>query len=83
MGIKTKVMIGDETIEGEEIGFSADKEDWNIYKLDDGTKIKFKTVVIKIIRTNKRHPLKNDPIYSIETRHIADASVPEALKIKD
>jgi len=82
MGIKTKVEIMGKLVEGEEIEFEPIKEDWNIYKLKDDTTIKIKTVVSKVIRTNERHPTRNDPIYSVSSQNVVEAEVPEKLKLE-
>ena len=82
MGIKTKVKIGDEWVEGEEINFHAEQDDWHIYKLEDGTTVKLKVIVTKIIRTEKWNPNLNDPIYSISSNTIVETIVPENLKRK-
>jgi len=83
MGIKTKVKIGDKFVDGEELEFKPKKEEWNIYEAEDGSIIKVKVVVSKIIRTNEKHPLRNDPIYSVSSQTIVDARVPEKLKMED
>ena len=80
MGVKTKLLIGDEWVEGEELEFNPKQEDWNIYELEDGTIIKFKAVVTKVIWTEKRHPVRNDPIYSVSSASVVEAIVPNKLK---
>jgi hypothetical protein len=80
MGIKTEVKRGDQWIKGEEMEFTPKKEEWNIYKLEDGTIIKLKTIVTKIIKLNIRHPVTNDPIFSINSQNIAEAIVSIATK---
>ncbi|MDW7761652.1 MAG: hypothetical protein SCM96_13590 [Acidobacteriota bacterium] len=80
MGIKTKVLIGDEWVEGEEIEFRPKQEDWNTYELEDGSIIRFKAIVTKVIRTEKRHPVRNEPIYSVSSTNVVEAIVPDKLK---
>jgi len=80
MGIKTKVKKGDLLINGEEVEFSVEKEDWNTYKLQDGTTIKFKSVVTKIIKLDLPNPQTNDPIYSVNSQNVVVAIVPEDKK---
>jgi len=82
MGIKTKVKIGEEWVNGDEIDFKVKQDDWNIYELEDGTTIKLKTVVTKIIRTEKWHAQRNDPIYSVSSNTVVECTVPENLKRK-
>ncbi len=82
MGIKTKVKIGDEWVNGEEINFQVEQDDWHIYKLEDGTIVKLKVLVTKIIRTEKWNPNLNDPIYSVSSSIVIETIVPENLKRK-
>lgn len=83
MGIKTKVKIGDEWVTGEELNFKTKQDDWSIYELEDGTIIKLRTIVTKIIRTEKWHAQRNDPIYSVASNNVIEAIVPEKLKRRD
>nr|MBC8520613.1 hypothetical protein [Methanomicrobia archaeon] len=48
--LKVRLPNGRE-IEAMDVDFETKKEDWNEYKLEDGTVLKFKTVVSSIIRT--------------------------------
>jgi len=82
MGIKTKVKIGEDWVDGEEMQFTMEREDWNIYNLEDGTKIKVKLIPTKIVKTDMRHPVRNDPIYSISSSTIVEAEVLESQKKK-
>ena len=83
MGIKTKVLIDGEWVEGEEVQFNPKQEEWSIYELEDGTIIKMKTIVTKVVRTGKFHLTRNDPIYKVSSHNIVEAEVPDKLKRKD
>jgi len=69
--------------EGEEVDFANEKEEWNIYKLSDGSTLKVKLVLINVVRSrNKYDPLGN-PIYGITSQNIVKVlNVPEKLKQK-
>lgn len=82
MAIKTKVMVAGEWVKGEELEFKAPAEDWRDYELEDGTRLKFKTIITKIIRTEKKHPVRNDPIYVVSSHSVVEAVVPESQKTK-
>ncbi len=79
MNRKIRVPIGNKMVEGEEMNFTILKEDWNEYKLDDGTIIKFKSVVSKIVRTNEYNK-EGEPIYYVRSSSVVVAEVPEELK---
>jgi len=46
---------------GTEVEFTIEKEDWNIIELDDGTIIKMRTILTKIIRDPHAKPPPNVP----------------------
>lgn len=64
----------------EDIDFEVMKEDWNEYKLKDGTTLRVKTVVTSIIRTEDHDPMTGDPTYIIKSGNMLRAIVPENLK---
>ncbi len=70
---------------GREIGamdvdFETIKEDWNEYTLDDGTVLKFKTVVSSIIRTEDYDPMTGDPVYHVRSTNILRVKVKPEMK---
>ncbi|MGB7532000.1 MAG: hypothetical protein WA977_03345 [Halobacteriota archaeon] len=67
-------------VEAMDVDFETVKEDWNEYKLEDGTILKFKTVVSSIIRTEDYDPMTGDPVYHIRSTNILRANVAEELK---
>jgi hypothetical protein len=67
-------------LEAMDIDFETIKEDWNEYKLEDGTVLKFKTVVSSIIRTEDYDPMTGDPIYHVRSTNILQVKVPEEMK---
>jgi hypothetical protein len=76
------VKIGDKVVDGEVIDFETVKEDWSVYKLADGSTIRFKPVVYKIVRTNESNS-DGEPIYHIEWSPMMVSNVPaELLKKK-
>jgi hypothetical protein len=66
---------------GKEIDFKLEKEEWNVYKLSDGTTLKVKTVVATIVRLNEYSP-QGEPIYFINAAPAITADVPPELKKK-
>lgn len=78
---KEKVLINDKMVEGVEIAFNEKKERWNEYLLDDGTILKMKLIVTKVVKTEEFNK-QNEPIYSVQSQNIIRADVPEKLKRK-
>jgi len=65
---------------GTSIDFEIDREDWNVYKLKDGTVLKFKTIVSDIVRLDGLYNEENDPIYVVRSGNIINANVAADLK---
>ncbi len=68
-------------VTGEEMEFSNVKEDWNIYKAEDGSTLKVKVIVAKIIRADIYND-SGEPIYIINSQPFVVADVPESLMKK-
>lgn len=63
---------------GKEVEFEIIKEGWNEYKLKDGTKLRIKLVIIKVIRTNEYNP-DGTPIYWARSQNVMYADIPKEL----
>jgi len=70
-----KLKLGDEAVNGEELDFEPLKESWNEYRCEDGSYVKLKIVVSKIIRLDKMNP-QGEPIYQIMSTNVVAASPP-------
>lgn len=72
----------EDIFEGEDVDFQVVREDWNEYKLSDGTTLKVKLVLVGVKRLKKHQPDGN-PIYVINATNVVRAvDVPEKLKAK-
>jgi hypothetical protein len=68
--------------EAEDLDFNEEKENWNIYKLNDGTTLKVKLVLQGVRRLQKCDPT-GSPIYLIKSTNVVRAvDVPQELKAK-
>ena len=66
----------------EEVDFDTVCEDWNEYKLKDGTTLKVKLVLVKAVRTDNYDQF-GDPVYMVNSQNIVKiTNVPEKLKRK-
>lgn len=77
---KKSVKINNETVEGESLEFEALREDWNVYKLADGTTLRMKLVITEVLRVDKFNPATGEPVYQILSQNIVRADVPDRLK---
>jgi hypothetical protein len=73
--------LGEQEVPGEEVDFEIEREGFNTYILHDGTKLKLKSVVGKIIRLDAYKP-DNEPLYMVQSSNVMIADVPENLKKK-
>ncbi len=76
---KQNYRVGDREIPGEEVEFEVEREGFNTYILADGSKLKMKTVVNKIVRLDAWKP-DGEPVYLINSANVATSDVPERLK---
>jgi len=76
---KVKVPLGGKMVDGIELDFDEIEEKWNEYQVKDGTKIKMKLVVTRIVKT-KEYNQEGDPVYFINSQNILVAKVPPELK---
>jgi len=76
MARHVRLNISNEWIEGEELEFEPLKEAWNEYRCEDGSYVKVKIVVSRIIRLEKLNP-QGEPIFQVlSTNVIAATPVP-------
>lgn len=72
----------EDIMNAEDVDFEAIKEEWNEYKLSDGSKLKVKLVLIGVKRLKKYQP-DGKPIYIINSTNVVRVvDVPEKLKGK-
>ena len=71
--------MGDKVVAGTLVEFETLREEYNSYKLADGSTIRMKTVVTNIIRTEEFTP-EGEPVYIINSQNVLVAHVPDELK---
>jgi hypothetical protein len=76
---RVELTVGDKTIGGTLVDFETVREEYNSYKLSDGSMIRMKTVVTNIIRTDESTP-SGEPIYVVNSQNVLVADVPDDLK---
>ena len=69
MSGRIRIKFGNELVEGEELDFEPLKESWNEYRCADGTYVKLKIVVSKIIKLDKRNA-QGEPIYQVASANV-------------
>ena len=69
-------------IEAEDLDFEEESEQWNTYKLSDGTKLRIKLVLREVKRLKKWKP-DGTPIYVISSMNVVrTVEIPKELRQK-
>ncbi len=79
---KRKIKLGDKEVTAQDIAFEAEKENWNVYVLEDGTTLKVKTVLAEVLRVDNEYGPNGDPIYIVNATPVLSSSSPEQLRKK-
>ncbi len=82
MARKTRINIGDRTIEAEDMEFQTGREDWSEYQVEDGFTVRIKLVVSSILKTHERDPQGN-PVYIVQSTNIVKVLPPETYTRKE
>ena len=64
------------------VKFKSIREEWNEYDLDDGSRIRMKTIVSDVVRIPDEYDAENNPIYVIKSTNMVVVSSPDTLKKK-
>jgi len=73
---KTRINIGERSIEAEDMEFKTAREDWNEYQVEDGHTVRIKLIVSSILKTQERDPQGN-PVYIVQSTNIVKVLPPE------
>lgn len=82
MARRTRINIGDRTIEAEDMEFTTGREDWNEYMVEDGYTVRIKLVVSSILKTGERDPQGN-PVYIVQSTNIVKVLAPEVFSKRE
>lgn len=79
---KAQLVPGGPLVDGVEVPVDESSEKWSEYKLEDGTTIRLKQVLMEVIRTVQYDP-EGNPVYAIKTQPVLSVvDVPDKLKRK-
>ena len=82
MARRTRINIGDRSIEAEDMEFKQAREDWNEYQVEDGYSVRIKLVVSSILKTGERDP-QGHPVYIVQSTNIVKVLPPETYSKKE
>ena len=76
-----KVQAPDGTlVEAEELDFDTEAEPWTVVKVKDGSTIRLRLSVVKIMRLDYHEPLTGDPLYIVQSQNMMRVSANPKLK---
>ena len=64
---------------GTELEFTIESEDWNQYRLADGSVLRIRPIVFKVFESPQR-TLAGDPVYGFAATNVTTVRVPNELK---
>ncbi len=82
MARKTETEFKGRKVATSDLDFKTVSEEWNEYELEDGTRMRLKTVVSKILRLEGTYNADGDPVYQVVSTNILAPDIPPGLKMK-
>lgn len=77
--MKKNYPYGAGEVSGEDVDFEPERERFNVYLLEDGTKLKFKAVVTSVARLDV-FDKDGSPVYWVRSSNVMVADSPQQLK---
>ena len=76
-----KVQAPDGTlVDAEELDFDTESEPWTVVKVKDGSTLRLRLSVIKIMRLDYYEPLTGDPMYVVQSQNMMRVSANPKMK---
>ena len=69
-------------VDGAEVEFETEREGFNTYLLEDGTKLKFKGVVTRVVRLVGQFNADGSPLYLVQSSNVVSTDCPPHLMRK-
>jgi hypothetical protein len=77
---RIQVPFEGKTVEAERLDFEAEKEPWSVYKLEDGTILRIRTVLGSAARLIDRYKPDGEPIYILGLGNMPILEIPPELR---
>lgn len=77
---KIKIIFNNEQVNATEVHFKVIDEPWLEIKCDDGSEIKIRPSVVKIMRLDKWDHLTGEPVYLVQSNNQIQTHVPQKLR---
>ncbi len=79
MAKPTEIFFEGANASGEELEFKKRREEWSEYELEDGTILKVRTEVVRIVRLRDKWTPEGEPVYVVRSANLLSPSVPPNL----
>ena len=80
---KVMINLGGRQVEAVQIDVNQSNEKWNEYLLEDGTVLKMKLVLKKVLRVDGEYDQEGNPVYVMQSTNVTTVNVPNPLKKKE
>ena len=67
-------------VDGLEVRFRSNHEEWNDYTLEDGTSLRMKAVVSEIVRLDGEFDNEGNPVYLVKSTNVLVIKAPDNMK---
>lgn len=72
-------MFEGQSVQADQLDFESEKEPFAVYKLEDGTSLRLKTVVVSVARLVDRYKPDGEPIYVLSVGGFPLIDAPQQL----
>lgn len=77
---RIQVPFEGQMVPADQLDFESDKEPWTVYKLEDGTVLRIKTILGSVARIVGRYKPDGEPIYALGITGVPMLEVPPELR---
>ncbi|MSR77286.1 MAG: hypothetical protein EXS63_03525 [Candidatus Omnitrophica bacterium] len=79
---KVSINFGGRQVQATPVEITQNAERWNEYLLEDGTVLKMKLVLKKVLRVDGEFDAEGNPIYIMQSTNVSSTSSPDGLRKK-
>lgn len=79
---KVSINFGGRQVEATPVETNQSSERWNEYLLEDGTVLKMKLVLQKVLRVDGEYDGEGNPVYIMQSTNVSTVTAPDDLKRK-
>lgn len=80
--VKIQLPGGGDWVNATPVQINQSNEQWNTYLLEDGSVLKVKLVVTKVLRLDDSYDVEGNPVYRFQSTNIPSVLAPEELRKK-